>query len=595
MPFDQSLINDVLKHCDIVDIISRYIDVIQKGREYVALCPFHDDNNPSMQISKSKQIFKCFVCGTGGNAIKFVELYEHISFFQAMQKVAYLSGYDDPRLKEKVVAKAKNPQIESLENCINDLTTYYQYGLNTNEGQDALNYLNNRGIDEKLRKKFLIGYSFKDGVNTCKYLLSKGHSYRSMELIGIASGNNNIYSDLNQGRIIFPICDENGQVIGFSSRRYLQEDASPKYINSPETMLFHKSNVLYNFNNAKNDAKKYGYVYVVEGFMDVFALEKINITSVVALMGTAFTLQHLNMLRSLGVEIRFCLDGDEAGQMGQMRIINLLKNNDVNCRFVKKKNFGKDCDEILSNHGEETLRLYLKDLLSRSDFIIDYYENTSQLSTINDRENLIKHFLPILLNCKSSLQFDDYILKLAKVSRFNADSIRKMVNQARLEKEYDPDKIMSNFHPEKRLLRKFNLAEKEILFYMLKDVNAIEFYETKIESFYNDMYRRIADYILDYYHQNNSISVSNLLSSIEIKQDKNNEELIQTITNISFEPNHQETVDNNYLETILNTINEEKNKLYRKKTLEKMLKDKSPEDKARILTDWNKKIQKDLK
>ena len=136
MAFDQSLINDVLHHADIVDIISRYIDVIQKGREYVALCTFHDDRNPSMQISKTKQIFKCFVCGSGGNAIKFVEMYEHLNFFDAMRKVAQLSGYSDPRLEIKSNVKAKDPQIVNLENCINDLNVYYQYALNTSEGQE---------------------------------------------------------------------------------------------------------------------------------------------------------------------------------------------------------------------------------------------------------------------------------------------------------------------------------------------------------------------------------------------------------------------------------------------------------------------------
>ena len=593
MAFDQSLINDVLHHADIVDIISRYIDVIQKGREYVALCPFHDDRNPSMQISKTKQIFKCFVCGSGGNAIKFVEMYEHLNFFDAMRKVAQLSGYSDPRLEIKSNVKAKDPQIVNLENCINDLNVYYQYALNTSEGQEPLKYLNQRGIDDHIRKKFQIGYAFKDGVSTCKYLQSKGHSLRSIELIGIASVNKDVYSDLNQGRIIFSICDSNGQVVGFSSRRYLENDDSPKYINSPETPLFHKSDILYNFHNAKNEAKKFNYVYVVEGFMDAIALERIGISSVCALMGTAFTNQHLSLLRSLGVEIRFCLDGDEAGQMGHMRVINMLKNSDINCRFVKKDtNLGKDSDEILAKHGQEKLKQYLNNLLTISDFIFDYYENTSSLKSTKDRQNLIKYFLPLLLNCRSELEFDDYIDKLAKVSRYSADSIRNLVNKAKLDKEDDPNKIISNFHPEKKYLNRFRLAEKEILYYMLKDEKAIQFYENNIETFYDDIYRRIADYILDFYHQNKNINVSLLTSSIEAKESSNSDEIIKEILDISFESNHPDNVDKNYYESVFETIQKEKNKLYKKMTLEKMLENKSSQDKARILADWNKKMVK---
>ncbi len=584
--FDQSLVNDVLRHADIVDIISRYIDVKQKGREYVALCPFHDDRNPSMQISKSKQIFKCFVCGTGGNAIKFVELYEHISFFDALRKVAELVGYSDPRLEHKKQVIQKDDKIVNLENCINDLTKYYEYALSTQEGQEPLKYLRDRGIDDKIQKKFLIGYSFKDGANTCKFLQNKGHSLKSIELIGIAGTKDSVYSDVNAGRIIFPICDQNGQVVGFSARKYIEGDDSAKYINSPETDLFHKSNILYNYHNVKMDAKRYGYVYVVEGFMDVIALEKVGISSAVALMGTALTKQHIALLKLLGVEIRFCLDGDEAGQMGHMRIINMIKKNDLNCRFIKKSDLGKDCDEILSNHNEETLKLYLKDLLSPADFIIHYYEVSSKLNKIEDRESLIKHFIPILLNCKSSLEYDDFIKRLAKVTGFPADSINEIVSRVRKSKDENVDRIISTYHPEKKYLRRLNLAEKEILYQMLKEPEAIIYYENNIESFYDSLYRRIADYIIDYYHQNNEISISGLTSSIENSSLENPNELINEIISISFEKNHVSKIDQKYLDSVNKTIKEEKEKIYEKETLNEMLEDKSDKDQARIIRDW---------
>lgn len=590
MALDVDLINDVLKHCDIVDIISRYIEVKQKGRSFIALCPFHDDKNPSMQISKEKQIFKCFVCGSGGNAIKFVEMYEHISFFEAMQKVAELSGYSDPRLNFHAPKVEKDPQIVALEKCINDLTAYYDYALATQEGKEGLDYFENRNLDENIRRKFLLGYAFKDGKKTCKYLESKGNSLKSMELIGIANTSKEQYSDVNAGRVIFPICDHNGQVVGFSARR-LKEDGSPKYVNSPETKLFHKSSVLYNYHHAKETAKKDGYVYILEGFMDIFALEKIGIHSCVALMGTAFTNDHLNMLRSLGVELRFCLDGDDAGQMAEMRVCDIMKGTGIQYQFVSNQGSNKDPDEILNQDGAEALKAYLNNLLNPADFIISYYEKSNKLVSIEDKKQLIARFLPILVDINSRLEFNDYLLKLSKVTKFDAESIRQLVIQAKNKKEDNPSVVLQTFHPERKLIKRLELAEREILFYMLKDVKAVDFYETNVESFYDAVYRRIAEYILDFYKEHQSIDVSSLIASIEAKQDPQGDDLIKEITDLSFEKNHPKKITNEYLDGVFTTISEEKEKLYNRSLLEKMQAGKSDLERARILKDWNERRQ----
>lgn len=591
MPIDYSLINDVLKHCDIVDIISRYIDVKQKGRNFVALCPFHDDKNPSMQISKDKQIFKCFVCGTGGNAIQFVEKYEHISFFDALKKVAELVGYEDPRLKFETKKIEKDPHISSLEKCINDLNSYYQYALNTVEGEEGLKYFESRFLNEEIRRYFMLGYSFKDGQNTCRYLQSKGNSLKSMELIGIATGGSTIYKDINAGRAIFPICDGNGQVIGFSARRLNNDDSSPKYVNSPETELFHKSSVLYNLHKAKETAKKDGYVYVVEGFMDVFALYKIGIKSVVALMGTAFTKNHIELLRQIGVEIRFCLDGDNAGQMASMAIIEMMNGKGINFQFVDHKGSKyKDCDEILNNEGEDRLKAYINNLMSVADFIINYHESTKALTSIEDRKKLLARFIPFLIGIKSELEFDNYIRKLSNVTKFDIESIKNVIKKARSNTNNISD-VVQEFHPERKLLRRYQLAEREILYYMLNDPLAIDFYEKHVETFYDELYRKIADYIITLYKENNIINTSNVISAISLNEENRKDEIIKEILDLSFEQNHPQKIDYNYLNDINKVIQSEKQKLYQKSMLEQMLNGKSELDKARILNDWNKRIQ----
>ena len=430
MAFDERLVKDVLAHADIVDIISRFIDVIPKGKAFVALCPFHDDNTPSMQINREKQIFKCFVCGTGGSAIKFVQEYKHISFFEALKEVADLSGYHDERLEVKQKVVQKDPEKENLVNCINDLTAYYQYALKTDEGQSGYEYFINRGIDEELQKAFKLGYAFNDGKQTIQYLQSKGHSLKSAELIGVATGSSTVYSDKNAGRVIFPLCDDKGQVVGFSARR-LKDDGTSKYINSPETKLFHKSSILYNYHIAKEEAKRAGYVYVLEGFMDVFALAKVGIKSAVATMGTALTNEHKAMLRNLGVEIRFCLDGDNAGQVAQMKIIEAMKGTNIPYSFVDNASNTKDPDEILTQDGADALKQRLNSLISPLDFILNFYRDTKALTSPEDRKKLVAYFLPILADVRTRLEYDDYIIKLSRITKFDQQSIRNLVESSR--------------------------------------------------------------------------------------------------------------------------------------------------------------------
>lgn len=591
MAIDQQLIKDVLAHADIVDIISRFIDVKQKGKSFVAICPFHDDTNPSMQISREKQLFKCFVCNTGGSAIAFVQKYKRISFFEALKEVADLSGYHDERLQFKVPVANKDPEKENLISCINDLTTYYQYALKTNEGQAGYQYFIDRGIDDDIQQTFKLGYAFNDGKATINYLQGKGHSLKSCELIGVATGSSTIYSDKNAGRVIFPLCDTNGQVIGFSARRIKNED-SAKYINSPETKLFHKSSVLYNYHIAKEECKRCNYVYVLEGFMDVIALAKVGIKSAVATMGTALTEEHKEMLRRLGCQIRFCLDGDDAGQIAQMKIIESMKGSNIPYVFVNNAKNTKDPDEILNEDGADVLKQRLNNLISPLDFILNFYSETKPLVTVEDRKKLVSYFLPILGEIKSRLELEDYLIKLSRITNFDIESIRQLLKQTKNKTKEERKTVMSSFRPERKAIRRFELAEREILFHMLKDEKAINFYEEKIESFYDSLYRKIADYVIEYYQSTSSIDLIGLIASIESKDLEDGETLVNEIASISQEENHPSEISENYLDDILNTINVEKEKLHTNNMLSKMLTGKDPLERARILKDFaNRKMK----
>ena len=427
MPIDETLSQDVLKNADIVRVVSSFLEVTKKGKNYFAKCPFHDDNNPSLVISQEKQIFRCFVCGTSGNAITFVRKFLNVSFMEAMKKVAEISDYHDPRLEGQQIKKVVDPKKEPLIKCLKDLTLYYEYALNTEEGKIGLKYFEDRNLNSDIRIKYHLGYALKDGKGTCKFLQEKGHSLKTIEDIGIASIHNGESSDRNQGRVIFPICNADGEVVGFSARRLVESDEA-KYINSPETYVFNKRTILYNYHIAKEKARSAGYIYICEGFMDVFALSKIGIDACVATMGTALTKEHIALLRKLNVEIRLCLDGDLPGQHAMMEISKLLQASGMSYRIVDNQGSSKDPDEILNQDGPEALKAYLNNLISKVDFTLNFYGKTNPLNTVEQKKALIKEFMPILLGTKSSLELDSYIKRLANITGFEADSIKQLLN-----------------------------------------------------------------------------------------------------------------------------------------------------------------------
>ena len=588
------LTRDVLAHSDIVGTISSYIHLTRKGRNYWAVCPFHDDSNPSISVNPEKRMWKCWVCGFGGTEISFVQRYEKITYFEALKKVAEINGYTDPRLegfvKQKPVDEKKVPLLKAL----NDLTVYYQYALNTEEGKEGLQYFESRNLDEACRAKYRLGYAFKDGKATCDFLQSKGHSLKTIDDIGIAVLNNGNYVDKSAGRVIFPICDMDGNVIGYSARR-LGSGSEAKYVNSPETYLFHKSNVLYNFHIAKEKAKLNGFVYVCEGFMDVFALGKIGIDNAVALMGTALTKEHITMLRSLNAEVRLCLDGDLPGQKAMMEASKALAEAGLNVRIVDNQNSPKDPDEILNQDGPDALRSYVNNLVSRVDFALNYFKNTNPLTTLDSKKRLIQQFLPILIGIKSQLELDSYLIKLAGVTGFEVDAIRELVKKARLtnrEQEKDPSVVIKDFHPERKVLRRLALAERELLYQMLNNQEAIYFYEENVGGFYDDVYREVANYVIDYAKVHDDFTMVDIMSSIEASELENKDEMVREVSDMSFETMHNNHCTKELLENLLSSIEEEKEKIFEKDTLEMSLSGKDPLEKARILAEYNRRMMK---
>lgn len=591
--YPEDLIQKIIDQADISAVISSYIPVISKGRNYVSICPFHDDSRPSMQISKEKRIFKCFACGEGGNVISFVSKYEKIGFDKAAKKVADMVGVVDERLtsmerKEPTV----DPNLKPFYDCIDDLEKYYQYGLSIQEGEEAMNYLKGRNISQEAIQKYGIGYAPSDGHKTIKFLEAKGHSLRSIQQIGITQLRNAEHAaDSNAGRVIFPLKDPNGRVVGFSARRIKQDD-SAKYINSPETPIFHKGSVLYNYSEAKLTAHRDGYVYLLEGFMDVMALNSIGINSAVALMGTALTEEHARLLRRLGVkEIRVCLDGDKAGQMGMMKVAEVLNKAGLSFRLVEYGDDLRDPDDILQESGGEFLKERMNKLISFFDFRLNYYLNIKKLETIEDKKAVLKYFLKVLATYPDGEERDNYIHKLSKATDFQVSYIReklRLLSSAEEEIEetaYVKDIDFSKRRPDKFIKRRLRTAEREMLYYMLHSVDAVKYYETKIDNFSYPTYKEIANYIVDYvYEHNESVDIASLISNIESKHSENSKQLIDELTEVSNDDNHpplREESGDELFERCALAIMDEKAKISEERQAEK-LNGKSVEEQAAL-------------
>ena len=593
MSNNNTLTDDILKHTDIVKVVESYVPLIKQGKNYKCICPFHDDTNPSLTVSPEKQFFKCFVCGTGGTAIAFVQKYEHISYGEAMRKVCDIVDYHPAGL-EKVGKPVKvDERREDILKCLHDLNLYYQFALNTPEGKDGLDYLESRNLDLSLRNKYKLGYAPKDGKATIDFLRKKGHSIKTIEDTGVCkmvSSDN--YRDMNEGRVIFPICDIDGNVIGFSARR-LHDDDTAKYMNTPETYVFHKTNNLYNIHIAKDAAKLKGYIYVCEGFMDVYALGKIGIDAAVAIMGTALTVEHIKILRSLNVEIRLCLDGDLPGQTAMMKAAKNLQKAGLNFRIVDNQGSSRDPDEILNQDGKEALEEYLNKLNGSTDFALDYYLRSNPLKTSEEKKTLVKEFLPILLNLKSQLELDNYLRKLEKITGFDIESLRDLVRRTRQKMatnggEVVDKQIIQSFHPEREALRKLVNAERELLYQMGQNKLAVGFYEQNINGFYDDIYRQIAMFMVEYAEQHEEMDIVGVMSLVENSDLENKDELLYDLTNLEAET-HPDECSEQLLNNLLQTINDEKSRITDDDILADSLKGKSELEQARIIAEFRRR------
>ncbi len=517
---DNDKIDEIRQSVNIVDVVSDYIDLQKKGRNYWAVCPFHDDKDPSLSISEDKQIYKCFVCGNGGNAFTFIQDFENISFMEAVKKVAEKAGIDVKISKPYTGEKQQDPKLLKYYEINRLANEFFSMTLNSVGGKKAKEYLLNRGINDEVNSRFSIGLSPKNNELT-KFLLSRGYSDIEVISAGIGREYNGNLVDVFKDRIIFAIKNINGDPIAFSGRTYVSNNG-PKYINTSETPIFSKGKVLYNLHSSKQIAKRERSIIVLEGFMDVIALSKVDINNTVATMGTAFTRDHVQHLKSVTKNVKLFMDGDKAGVIANIKLSDLLIESGFNVSVVNNTS-PMDADELLSKFGKEKICDLLDNVVDPFDYRIAAFKNSSQ----HNNSQSIQKFLASSINTLKKI--DDKIAREIAINKLS-DSLGVSKNliweklgvgsTIKYEKSTNrPKKEKKNSYQQaKRILDKYQTAERNILMQMINNKKAASIYRDELGYFFDKTNKIIANYILNFYENNKDVSVSSLISRISDKE-----------------------------------------------------------------------------
>ncbi len=505
-------INSIRQTANIVDIVGSYIPLTQRGRNFICVCPFHDDHSPSMSVSEEKQIYKCFACGATGNVFTFVKEYENVSFSEAISIVANKCGMELSENSYTITTTSVFKEEYAIMELANK---FYQNNLKTQVGVPALEYLHNRGIDDETIKEFGIGLSL-DETNALEMLLTKkNYNLQTLEELSLVGEGKDYRYDLFTRRITFPLWDKEGRVVGFSGRVYRGEQNVSKYINSKETRIFKKGETLYNFHKAKDIAKKEKAIILVEGFMDAIRLSVNGVKNVVALCGTAMTHEQAQMLKKIRVKVILCFDNDNAGLLATITNGEELVKQGVETLVIRLSG-EKDPDEYIIKNGIDAFKENVLHPITFFDFKMNYLKQGKDLNKVEDLTLYINNVLKELSNN------DDVILRELTLNQLSEE------HHLSIEVLKDKLKELSPVEVKKKEVRKVPPKEKKegyqkacerILYYMMNGVEYIEKYQKKLGYFSDALYREIANEILYYQEQHGrQINVADFITYVIDKE-----------------------------------------------------------------------------
>ena len=428
MYYPDEIVEEVRTRNDIVDVISGYVKLQKKGSNYFGLCPFHNEKSPSFSVSPQKQMYYCFGCGAGGNVITFIMEYENYTFPEALKVLADRAGVKLPEVEYSKEEKARADKRSVLLEINKLAANYFYYQLHQPQGKIGYDYFKGRQLSDDTIRRFGLGFSNKTSSDLYHYLRSKGYGDDILKETGLVTMEERGTYDKFWNRVMFPIMDVNSRVIGFGGR--VMGEGTPKYLNSPETMIFDKSRNLYGLNYARTSREK--YILACEGYMDVIALHQAGFTNAVASLGTAFTAQQAVLLKRYTDTVVLTYDSDGAGVRAALRAIPILKEAGISARVLNLKPY-KDPDEFIKNLGAEALKERIQTAQNSFLFEVDVMRQEYKLEDPEQKTMFHNAAARKLAEIPEALERDNYIRAVAKAQFIPYEDLRRLVNKVGME------------------------------------------------------------------------------------------------------------------------------------------------------------------
>ncbi|MGG4490003.1 DNA primase [Metabacillus idriensis] len=556
------IIDKIQQSADIVDVVSEYVQLKKQGRNHFGLCPFHGEKSPSFSVSHDKQIYHCFGCGAGGNVFSFLMQIEGYSFVEAASALADKLHIDLPDQLNAVLPKDANSDDEKMIEAHELLKKFYHHLLvNTKEGQAAYDYLTARGFAKETIEQFEIGYALDSWDFVAKFLTKRGYDQQMMEVAGllVKKSSSDGYLDRFRNRIMFPILDHTGRTIAFSGRVLGKEQ--PKFLNSPETPIFNKSKVLYNFHQARVHIRKNQQVVLFEGFADVISAVRSDVQHSIAAMGTSLTEAQAKIIKRNAGDVIICFDSDSAGLEATLRASKTLAAAGCKLRVAALPD-GTDPDDYIRKFGAEKFK---KDVIGASitlmAFKMQVFRKGKNLQDEGQRLQYIEDILKELSQLENPVEIELYLKQLSGEFSLSMDVLKSQMQDKRSGQKPEHNKEQQKSAPvqhlmkpkQKRLLPAFHNAERLLIAHMLRNKDIAQKVLDRIGLQFNiEEHRAIITYLYAYYEEGNEASVSSFLRKLP---DNQLHQFVSDIAMLSVSEEISERELSDYIKQVLNHQN----------------------------------------
>lgn len=509
--FSETVINDILDRCNIVDLISSYLPLKRIGRSYKTNCPFHPEKTPSFIVSLEKQIFHCFGCGVGGNAITFVMQYEKINFREALEILAQRSGIPLPQSETSDFQKTKEDFKKNLYSLSEYACQFYHQNLfGVHEANSARTYLQNRGISKETAGHFKLGFAMPDWTALINHLKSKNIQLSAIEKAGLAiAKENGGFYDRFRDRIIFPIVDVKDRIIGFGGR--VLDDTLPKYVNSPETPIYSKGKHLFGLNIAKEFLRKTDCAIVVEGYLDMIIPFESGIKNIVASLGTALTIDQIRLIKRYTNNIILLYDADLAGEIATLRTFELFIKEEVNAKIASLPK-DHDPDSFVRDFGKEAFLKMILDAKSIFDYKLENLLAKYDPKSSCGKNDIIREILPLVKKFQSQTLKTEYIKKTAETLEVDEKALFEDLKNTK--GDADTYEKINSLAISNYQLTEIPITERMLVKLMLEEMHLVDQLRTIIDpsDFIVEPLRKIVQFIFDFFSEGKSYKPNILMN-----------------------------------------------------------------------------------